>query len=109
MIRIRFNINDALLYLISIYSMRYNILNIFKNTPILLIFVLAGWIPDLAKEHRFDPAELTLPASERVRVTVHNLDAASEEFESKDLRIEKTIPGDSKVSIWVGPLLSDED
>jgi plastocyanin domain-containing protein len=56
------------------------------------------------KNHRFEPAELKVPANERVRLTVHNQDSTPEEFESHALNREKVIPGGAKVVIFIGPL-----
>jgi hypothetical protein len=56
------------------------------------------------KNHRFEPAELVVPAGERVKLVVDNQDPTPEEFESHDLRREKIIPGGRKATIWVGPL-----
>lgn len=56
------------------------------------------------KDHRFDPAEIKVPAGQRVRLTVHNQDATPEEFESHKLNREKIIPPGAKVVIFIGPL-----
>jgi len=56
------------------------------------------------KEHRFQPAELTVPAGQRIKITIDNRDPTPEEFESHDLRREKIIPGHTKGTVWVGPL-----
>jgi plastocyanin len=56
------------------------------------------------KNHRFEPAELTVPAGKRVELVVQNHDPTPEEFESNDLRREKIVPPNGKVSVWVGPL-----
>jgi plastocyanin len=45
------------------------------------------------KDHKFDPAELRIPARQGATLVVENHDATPEEFESKSLRIEKVIPG----------------
>jgi plastocyanin len=58
----------------------------------------------LIKNHRFEPAELKVPAGKRVKLTVHNQDPTPEEFESKKLGREKVVPGGAKVVIFVGPL-----
>lgn len=60
------------------------------------------------KNHRFQPAEVHVPAGKRVKLVIHNQDATAEEFESHDLRREKIIPGNTKVSVWVGPLPAGE-
>lgn len=56
------------------------------------------------KEHRFEPAELPVPAGKKFRLLVRNLDATAEEFESHDLRREKMIPGKSEAIVTIGPL-----
>ncbi|MEO5696982.1 MAG: cupredoxin domain-containing protein [Burkholderiaceae bacterium] len=56
------------------------------------------------KNHRFEPAELKVPAGQRVKLVVHNQDATPEEFESHSLNREKVIPAGAKGSIFIGPL-----
>lgn len=56
------------------------------------------------KNHRFEPAEIKIPARQRVNVTVVNDDATPEEFESKKMKIEKVIAGKSKAVVRIGPL-----
>ena len=56
------------------------------------------------KDHHFTPAELTIPANTRVRLSVKNLDATAAEFESDDFKAEKVIPAAHEVSITIGPL-----
>jgi hypothetical protein len=56
------------------------------------------------KNHRFEPAELKVPAGERVKLVVHNQDATPEEFESHSLNREKLVPAGVKASIYIGPL-----
>jgi len=56
------------------------------------------------ENHHFQPAELRVPAGQRIRIVVDNRDASPEEFESKKLRAEKVIPGKSKGIVMVGPL-----
>ncbi|OKH87210.1 cupredoxin domain-containing protein [Thalassospira sp. TSL5-1] len=46
------------------------------------------------KDHKFSPAEITIPANTSVILQVKNADHAVEEFDSHDLRREKIIaPG----------------
>jgi plastocyanin len=75
-----------------------------------LLFVLA---PTLAraqqltltiKDHKFTPSEIKVPANKRVQLTVVNDDATPEEFESRAMKVEKVIPGKTKVLVRVGPL-----
>jgi plastocyanin len=56
------------------------------------------------KDHKFEPSELKLPADTRIKLVVKNLDASAEEFESKDLDIEKIIAGNSEATIRLKPL-----
>ena len=56
------------------------------------------------KNHKFEPAELKIPAGQRVKLVVHNQDGTPEEFESHDLNREKIVPPGAKVTIFIGPL-----
>ena len=56
------------------------------------------------KDHRFTPAELTIPANVRVRLAVKNLDPTPAEFESDDFKAEKVIPAGREISLTIGPL-----
>jgi plastocyanin len=58
----------------------------------------------IIKNQKFEPAELKVPAGQRVKVVVHNQDDAPEEFESHDLNREKLVPPGAKVTIFIGPL-----
>jgi plastocyanin len=60
------------------------------------------------KDHRFDPAVVEVPAGVRVKLVIDNRDSTAEEFESHDLRREKVVSGNSKATIWVGPLPAGE-
>lgn len=56
------------------------------------------------KNHRFTPASLTVPAGQKVRVTLINQDPATEEFDSHDLRLEEVVTPMGRISFDVGPL-----
>ncbi|MHB8665962.1 MAG: cupredoxin domain-containing protein [Burkholderiales bacterium] len=56
------------------------------------------------RDHRFQPAELRVPAGQKIKLVVHNQDNTPEEFESYELNREKIIAPDAKVHIFVGPL-----
>ena len=56
------------------------------------------------RSHRFEPAELRVPAGKKVKLIVENQDATAEEFESHALNREKVIPPKSKATIFIGPL-----
>src|SRR5262245_60096499 len=80
-----------------------------------LVFAGAPALPELAnaqdkeiviviRNHRFEPAEVRVPANKRVTITVLNDDPTPEEFESHEMKVEKIIPGKSKATIRIGPL-----
>lgn len=56
------------------------------------------------KDHKFQPAELTVPAGQKVKLLVVNQDATPEEFESYDLYREKIVAGNSQVVIFLDPM-----
>jgi plastocyanin len=56
------------------------------------------------KDHRFIPSELKVPAGKKIKLVVSNQDSTPEEFESHQLNREKVIAGNSKATIYVGPL-----
>ena len=56
------------------------------------------------KDHRFQPAELRVPANTPVTLVIRNLDPAPEEFESMTLRVEKIVAGKSEITIRLRPL-----
>jgi plastocyanin len=56
------------------------------------------------KDHRFTPAEFSVPAGVKVRVNLTNLDAATEEFDSHDLRVEELVTPHGRASFLIGPL-----
>ncbi len=56
------------------------------------------------KDHRFEPEETVVPAGEKVKLVIKNLDATPEEFESYDLNREKVVNGNSEITVFIGPL-----
>ena len=79
--------------------------------PIALLALLGMASPSLAeefsltiKDHRFEPAELQVPAGQAFTLNVTNQNASPEEFESDDLDVEKVIPGGQSAVIKVEPL-----
>lgn len=56
------------------------------------------------KNHRFSPAVLEVPANQKVKLIVDNQDRTAEEFESYELNREKVVDGDSKITVFIGPL-----
>jgi len=60
----------------------------------------------IIKNHLFSPAEIKVPANQRIKLSVHNQDSTPEEFESHSLNREKLIPAGAKAVIYIGPLKS---
>jgi plastocyanin len=56
------------------------------------------------REHLFYPAELRVPAGQKIKLHVINQDGTPEEFESFELNREKVIMGKRKATIFIGPL-----
>lgn len=56
------------------------------------------------KDHKFSPAELTVPANEKVKLVIKNEDDTPAEFESSSLNREKIVKGKSEISVFIGPL-----
>jgi plastocyanin len=56
------------------------------------------------KDHRFQPAEVRVPAGQKIKLVVSNQDATPEEFESHALNREKVIAPGGKANIYIGPL-----
>jgi len=80
-----------------------------------VLFVLAfcGLLPARAeegaytltiKDHRFTPTEIEIPAGKKISLTVKNLDATPEEFESTELHREKVVTGGQDITVYIGPL-----
>jgi plastocyanin len=60
------------------------------------------------KDHKFIPEKLEIPANQKFKLIVENLDKTLEEFESTDLKKEKIIGGGKKVIIVIEPLKTGE-
>ena len=56
------------------------------------------------REHKFVPAEITVPARKKIKLVIENQDATAEEFESYELKREKVVPPKGQITIFVGPL-----
>ena len=87
----------------------------------LIVYLILGiclWIPVLClaqtqavpantiviKGHQFNPSSLTIPAHQKVEITVDNQDPTAEEFESFDLDREQIVEGNNKIKVFIGPL-----
>lgn len=75
---------------------------------VVLTAVMAGAqeveIPITIEKNRFQPTEIKVKAGQPFVLVVTNKDATPEEFESKELRIEKVIPGGKTLKIRVRAL-----
>ena len=72
-----------------------------------LLFSLAAQAEDYVltlKNNQFSPKVLTIPAGQRVKVIVKNLDNTPAEFESSDLNREKVVGANSEIAVFIGPL-----
>ena len=56
------------------------------------------------REHKFEPAELTVPAGQKIKLLVENHDVTPEEFESAELNREKVVVGKGTITVFLGPL-----
>jgi len=61
-------------------------------------------IPVTIEKNRFQPSEIKVKAGQPFVLVVTNKDATPEEFESKELRIEKVIPAGKTLKIRVRAL-----
>jgi len=61
-------------------------------------------IPVVIEKNRFQPQDIKVKAGTPFVLVVTNKDATPEEFESKELRIEKVIPGGKTLKIRVRAL-----
>lgn len=56
------------------------------------------------EDHRFKPTEITIPSGKKVKLLIENRDGTPEEFDSHDLNREKVMMGNSKATVFIGPL-----
>jgi hypothetical protein len=76
---------------------------------VVLLFPFAAWAAAadyklVIKDHRFQPAELNIPSGSKIRLSIENLDATPEEFDSYALNREKVIAGHGNATLYIGPL-----
>ena len=66
-------------------------------------------IPTLViHDHRFEPTRIEVPAGQKFKLPVKNMDNTAEEFESTQLNREKLVPPGQTVSVFLGPLTAGE-
>ncbi len=69
-----------------------------------------AWAADIPEyhltiqDHKFDQAELKVPAGIKFKVLVTNKDATPSEFESNDFNREKIVLPKSTITVFIGPL-----
>jgi len=76
-------------------------------TMTLLAAAALGAEPEFAitlHNHKFEPAEINVPAGVRVKLVIENQDSSAEEFDSFALNREKIIFPNAKGIVFVGPL-----
>lgn len=80
----------------------------------LAVLIAAATTPALAadplelklaiQDHRFEPAELKVPAGQKIKLLIENRDDSAEEFESHELNREKIVGPKSSIVVYIGPL-----
>lgn len=60
------------------------------------------------KDHLFYPSKIKIPAGQKVKLVIHNLDETPEEFDSFSLNREKVLFPKQKSFIFIGPLKPGE-
>jgi plastocyanin len=56
------------------------------------------------RDHKFEPAQLTVPAGAKIKLSIENQDTTPEEFESHELNREKIVVGNGTIIVFIGPL-----
>ena len=85
-------------------------------TPVFVGLLFAFSIPALAdekieltlKDHVFIPDKIQAPAGTKIEINVKNMDSSADEFDSRDLKREKVIPGGKEGIVLIGPLQPGE-
>ena len=80
---------------------------LFLLSAIVLTWPLAARAEDYVitlKDHQFAPADLVVPAHEKITLLVKNAGPGKAEFESADLEREKSVDEGGQISVSVGPL-----
>lgn len=58
----------------------------------------------IIQNHKFEPAEIKIPAGKKIKIQVQNKDDSPEEFHSDDLKREKVVLGNKTGYVLLGPL-----
>ena len=60
------------------------------------------------ENHRFNPSTITVPAGSPIIIRLVNRDMATEEFDSRDLRVEKLVTPGGQTRFQIGPLTAGD-
>jgi hypothetical protein len=82
----------------------YLVLGLCIRFPVLCLAQIQPADTIVIKNHQFNPSQLTIPAGQKIQITVENLDPTAEEFESFDLDREQVVEGNNKIIVFIGPL-----
>ncbi len=74
------------------------------GVPVLCSAASQGPYIIVIKVHHFEPAQLNVPARQKIKLIIDNQDPTAEEFESYPLNREKVVSGGKQAVIYVGPL-----
>jgi hypothetical protein len=84
-----------------------------SRAVLIVAALLAAGIPAAAQDakptltiqnRQFVPAEITIPAGQKVELIIRNQQQTPAEFESTSLHREKVVPPGGEISVFVGPL-----
>lgn len=81
-----------------------------KRIFLILIFLSANAFAEETefliqiRDHKFQPSEIKVPAGQKFKLAIENLDKTLEEFESVDLKKEKIVGGGKKIVIIINSL-----
>lgn len=88
----------------AVRLMGYLVLGVCFWVPVLCWAAIQEPYTIVIKDHLFTPSQLTIPAGQKIRLTVENQDPTAEEFESYELNREKVVGGGKKIIVYLGPL-----
>src|SRR5262245_16582340 len=82
-------------------------LGVMADTPMAHAQAKAAAPPEIAltiEQHKFTPEEIKVKAGQAFVLVITNKDATPEEFESKELKVEKIVPGNKTLKVRMAPL-----
>ena len=86
-----------------------------RRTAIAFVLIVVSWnhyafgaditkVEVIIENHRFQPAEIHVPAGKPAVLTIVNKDGAVEEFDSDALKVEKVMAGGKSATVHLRPL-----